>query len=382
MVRLLRRMSARGVEGKLASQLTLFLLLIFFAGANLLGQSVEPSGTIVPRSPQDYANLADIELASQPVIASPGHNGKPVKIATKYDVTKIGERGTGSGINFYSIDAEKALGKELSQQVESVCKILNDKVVNDYINTLGQRLVRYSDAKISFTIKVLDDDQVNAFALPGGYLYVNSGLILAAQNEAELAGVMAHEIAHVAARHGTKGATRTQIWNLASIPLVFVGGPVGMAIREISQLAVPMTFLKFSRGFEREADLLGIEYEYAAGYDPGAFVDFFERLDTQKKKPNFMARAFSTHPMNKDRIERAEKEIDTMLPPHDQYVLNTSDFVEMQYHLQQIKGLRPHLNGGPQGNKPVLHRHDADNPLPGSESPDSSDDGRPKLQRR
>jgi beta-barrel assembly-enhancing protease len=307
-------------------------------------------------------------------------SGKPVKVANKYDVSKIGERGTGSGINFYSIEAEQALGKQLSQEVEAVCKVLNDKLVNDYVNTLGQRLVRYSDAKVPFVIKVLDDDQINAFALPGGYLYVNSGLILAAQSEAELAGVMAHEIAHVAARHGTKGATRTQIWNLASIPLVFVGGPVGMAIREISQIAVPMTFYKFSRGFEREADLLGIEYEYAAGYDPGAFVDFFDRMNTDRKKPNFMARAFASHPMNKDRIERAQKEIDTMLPAHDEYIVNTSEFVEMQYHLQQIKGERPHLEKGLHGNKPVLHRREPDGQVPSDGQ--STDEGPPTLKRR
>jgi Zn-dependent protease with chaperone function len=384
-VLLLRRVSlVSGFERKSIFQFWLILLLGVFAGS-LQGQSLGTPGAILPRSPHDFANLLEMQQPPQPEVsqvAQPIAGGKPVKIATKYDVTKIGERGTGSGVNFYSIEQEQALGKQLSQEVEAVCKVLNDKVVNDYVNTLGQRLVRYSDAKIPFTIKVLDDDQVNAFALPGGYLYVNSGLILAAQTEAELAGVMAHEIAHVAARHGTKGATRTQIWNLASIPLVFVGGPIGMAIREISQIAVPMTFLKFSRGFEREADLLGVEYEYAAGYDPAAFVDFFDRMNNERKKPNFMARAFATHPMNKDRMERAQKEIDTMLPPHDQYVVTTSEFVEMQSHLQQIKGEKPHLETGPRGNKPVLHRHDSENSTPTSEAPGPTDDSGPKLQRR
>ena len=337
----------------------------------------EAPGAVMPRNPGDFASVLEMPIESLPSAVELAHpsSGKPVKIAAKYDVAKIGARGTGSGINFYSQEQEQALGKQLSQEVEAVAKVLNDRVVSDYINTLGQRLVRYSDAKIPFTIKVLDDDQVNAFALPGGYLYVNSGLILAAQTEAELAGVMAHEIAHVAARHGTKGATRSQIWNLASIPLVFVGGPVGMAIREISQIAVPMTFLKFSRGFEREADLLGLEYEYAAGYDPAAFVDFFDRMNTQRKKPNFMARAFATHPMNQDRVERAQKEIDTMLPSLERYVVNTSEFVEMQSHLQQIKGEKPRLETGPRGNKPVLHRRDSEGTPP-------ADDPPPTLERR
>ncbi len=322
-----------------------------------------------------------MDMQPQPLAppVAPAYTGhKAVKIDPRYDVNKIGERGTGSGINFYSMEQEQALGRQLSQEVEANCKLLEDKAINDYINTLGQRLVRYSDATVPFTIKVLDDDQVNAFALPGGFLYVTTGLILAAETEAELAGVMSHEIAHVAARHGTKGATRTQIWNLASLPLVFVGGPVGMAVRQVSQIAMPMTMMKFSRGFEREADTLGLEYEYAAGYDPEAFVDFFERVNTDRKKPNFMARAFSTHPMNQDRIQRAQKEIDTMLPAHDQYVVNTSEFVEIRTHLQALKGEQPKLEthrNGQKTNGPVLHRREPEGSIP-------VDDGGPKLQQR
>src|SRR5262249_54845740 len=234
------------------------------------------------------------------------------------------------------------------------------------------------DAKVPFTIKVMDSEEVNAFALPGGYFYVNTGLILAAETEAELAGVMAHEIAHVAARHGTRGATRSQIWNLASMSLVFVGGPIGLAAREVSSIAVPMTFMKFSRGFEREADLLGIEYEYAAGYDPEAFIDFFERISVQRKKPNFIARAFASHPMNDDRIRRAQKEIATMLPEHEQYVVNTSEFDEIKARLTQMVNAKMMLGvitGN--SNKPTLHRRDQAPPAP----QDTSDD-RPKLQRR
>jgi predicted Zn-dependent protease len=263
--------------------------------------------------------------------------------------------------------------------LEATSKLLDDPLVCDYVNKLGQRLVSYSDAKVPFTIKVLDDDQVNAFALPGGYFYVNTGLILAAQSEAELAGVMAHEIAHVAARHATKGATRSQIWNMASMSLVFVGGPVGMAVRQVTSIAVPMTFMKFSRNFEREADLLGIEYEYAAGYDPQAFVDFFERIASQRKNPNFVARAFDSHPMNQDRIRRAQKEIATMLPAHDQYIVNTSEFDEMKAHLLERFNARLALTADPSSDKPVLRRRENDGAVP----PDTGGtDDRPKLERR
>ena len=321
---------------------------------------------------QDDLRVVVVKPISQALGLPPAPitQSKHSKTPLKYDVSKIGDRGVEKGVNFYSYEREQALGKELSSQLEATSKLLNDPVVSDYVNKVGQRLVRYSDAKIPFTIKVIDDDQVNAFALPGGYFYVNSGLILAAQSEAELAGVMAHEIAHVAARHATKGATRTQIWNLASMSLVFVGGPVGMAVRQVSSLAVPMTFMKFSRNFEREADLLGIEYEYAAGYDPQAFIDFFERIASQSKKPNIVARAFDSHPMNQDRIRRAQKEIESMLPPHDQYLVNTSEFDEVKAHLLEkynVRLVRGADSGGDKGDKPVLHRRDSDSVPGGTE---------------
>jgi predicted Zn-dependent protease len=329
----------------------------------------------MPRTPSDFQRLLQLDHSPAAALSSPAKNAS--KIKTKYDITKIGERGVEKGVNFYSMQAEQALGRELAQEIEANCKLVEDPVVNEYVNRLGQRLVGHSDAKVPFTIKVVDSEEVNAFALPGGYFYVNTGLILAAETEAELAGVMAHEIAHVAARHGTRGATRSQIWNLASMSLVFVGGPIGMAAREISSIAMPMTFMKFSRGFEREADLLGIEYEYAAGYDPESFIDFFERISVQRKKPNFLARAFASHPMNDDRIRRAQKEIATMLPEHDQYVVNTSEFVEVKERLMQMVTEKTRLGiVDPGGNKPTLHRRDQQQP-----PPDNSDD-RPTLQRR
>jgi beta-barrel assembly-enhancing protease len=347
--------------------------------------SLPPGQDIVSLQTVLFPNLGDLavvrenhSLARANDFATLQHvaKSKSAKFPSKYDVTKIGDRGIEKGINFYSFEREQALGKELSQELEATSKLLDDPIVCDYVNKLGQRLVSYSDAKVPFTIKVLDDDQVNAFALPGGYFYVNTGLILAAESEAELAGVMAHEIAHVAARHATKGATRSQIWNLASMSLVFVGGPVGMAVRQVTSIAVPMTFMKFSRNFEREADLLGIEYEYAAGYDPQAFVDFFERIASQRKNPNFVARAFDSHPMNQDRIRRAQKEIGTMLPAHDQYLVNTSEFDEVKAHLLQRFNARLSLNAEPYTDKPVLHRRENDR------APAADTDDRPQLQRR
>ena len=274
----------------------------------------------------------------------------------KYDVSRIGDRGIGDGLNFFSLQKEMAMGRELAGQVEAQSRLISDPMVTDYINRLGQTIVRNSDAKVPFTIKVIDNDEVNAFALPGGYFYVNSGLIMAADNEAELAGVMAHEIAHVAARHATKALTRNQLLNLASIPLIFVGGPVVFAMEQAAGVAVPMSFLKFSRDAELEADLLGLEYEYSAGYDPAAFVQFFEKLGQEKKhKFALLAKAFSTHPMTADRIKRAQEEIQEYLPPRDEYMLDTSEFQEVKAHLSSVLNGRK-LMGPQNANRPILHR--------------------------
>ena len=262
------------------------------------------------------------------------------KLGKKYDIAKIGDRGIGKGMNFYSVEKEVALGREMSQEVEAQAKLFTDPVVNEYINRLGQNLVRNLDAQVPFTIKIVDSDEVNAFALPGGFFYINTGLIMAAESEAELAGVMAHEIAHVAARHATKQATKREIWSIASIPLVFIGGPAGMAVQNFVGLAVPLTFLKFGRNAEREADLLGLQYQFAAGYDPNAMISFLEKLqDKDKKKPNFIARAFATHPMNDDRIKRSQKVLEA-LPQHEEYLVTTSEFEEMKARLALLQDNR------------------------------------------
>ena len=300
--------------------------------------------------------------AQSPAKPKQASKQEAMALNSKYDITRIGDRGVGNRLNFYSIDKEQALGRELALQVEQQAKLFTDPVIDEYVNRIGQTLVRHSDAHVAFTIKVVDDEQVNAFALPGGFFYVNTGVLLAADDEAELAGVMAHEIAHVAARHATLNATRQQIWNMASLPLIFVGGPVGMAIRQFSSIAVPMSFLKFGRDAEREADFLGLEYQYASGYDPTAFVDFFEKLDADERgHAGFVARAFMTHPMSDDRIRRAEAELE-MLPPRDDYIVTTSEFDQVKARLisltrgRSVKSDKPGL--------PTLRKHTVidDNP--------------------
>ena len=286
------------------------------------------------------------------------------------DVNKIGDRNVGKGLDFYSVQREIDLGREMAHEVEAESHVLRDPVINEYINRVGQNLVRNSDAKVPFTIKVLDNDEVNAFALPGGFFYVNTGLILAADNEAELAGVMAHEIAHVAARHATKNQTRGEIFNLLSIPLVFVGGPAGYAAREVIGLAMPLSMLKFSRSAEREADMLGLQYQYASGYDPQEFVKFFEKLELgEKHHKNFLAKAFSTHPMTKDRIKRAQQEITQYLPARGEYIIDTSQFQEVKRRLETLED-EHRIDGGKIG-MPTLRKRT-----------EPQRDGAPKLERK
>ena len=304
----------------------------------------------------------------------------------KKDPDEIGNRDVGKGVNFYSIEKEIALGKGLAQEVERQAKIVNDPVIAEYVNRVGQNLVRNSDAKVPFTIKVIDSEEVNAFALPGGFFFVNTGLILKADNEAELAGVMAHEIAHVAARHGTRQATRGEIANLASIPLIFMGGWAGYGIRQAASVLVPVGFLKFSRGFESEADMLGLEYMYKSGYDPTAFVDFFEKIETlEKRKPGTMAKVFSTHPMTDDRIKAAQKNIQDLLKAKPEYVVTTSEFNDVKTRLYAMHNRRK--IDVKDENRPRLRRTPGSTtgPIDADEdgkTPKSDEDERPTLKRR
>jgi predicted Zn-dependent protease len=302
----------------------------------------------------------------------------------KKDPEQIGDRDVSKGVNFYSIEKEIAMGKQFAQELERQARIIDDPVISEYVNRVGQNLVRNSDVKVPVSIKVLDSEEVNAMALPGGFFYVNSGLILKADSEAELAGVMAHEIAHIAARHGTRQATRGQVVNLASIPLIFMGGWTGYGIRQATSVLVPIGFLKFSRGFESEADLLGLQYLYKAGYDPTAFVDFFEKLQSaEKKKPGTMNKIFASHPLTDDRIKGSQKNIEEILQSKPEYVVTTSEFNDVKSRLASLQNRRkvddkddnkPRLRKGPGGGT---------TPVEGDDKKGKGDeDERPTLKRR
>jgi len=306
------------------------------------------------------------------------------KTGSMKDVSAVGNRNVGcsKGMgNWYSLDKQVMWGKQFSEQVEQTSKVIRDPVVNEYINRLAQNIVRNSDAKVPFTVKVLDDDTVNAFALPGGYFYVFSGLILAADNESELAGVTAHEIAHVAACHAAREQTRGQWANFATIPLIFVGGGLGYGIYEAMGIAVPLTFMKFSRGFEADADYLGVQYLYNSGYDPKGMPDMFEKLAAlEKKKPGALSKAFDSHPQTPDRIEKTQSEIAQILPPKDQYVIDTSEFQDVKSRLAALENRRK-LDNPQDTNRPTLRRSNTgDSKDTGNQK--TNDDDRPTLKKR
>jgi beta-barrel assembly-enhancing protease len=325
------------------------------------------------------AALALFALVLPTVLVSSARAGDKKK-----DPDEIGNRDVGKGINFYSIEKEIGLGKQMAQEVERQAKIVEDPIIAEYVNRIGQNLVRNSDAKVPFTIKVIDAEEINAFALPGGFFFVNTGILLNADNEAEMAGVMAHEIAHVAARHGTRQATRGDLVNYGSIPLIFLGGWTGYAIRQGMGLAIPMGFLSFSRGFEAEADMLGLEYMYKAGYDPTCFVDFFEKVQSQeKRKPGTMSKVFSSHPPTDDRIRNAQKNIQELLKAKPEYVVSTSEFNDVKTRVVAMHSRRK-IDDAKDSGRPTLRRNpngqiDANGD---EKAPKADQDDRPTLKRR
>jgi predicted Zn-dependent protease len=320
---------------------------------------------------------------------------KGVKPGSEKDVNSVGNRGVGKGVNLYSLQREIAMGKQAAMEVEKTARMINDPVVTEYVNRVGQNLVRNSDAKVPFTIKVIDSDEINAFALPGGFFYVNSGLILRADEEAELAGVMGHEIAHVAARHGTKTATKGELMQLATIPVMILVpyGLAGYGIYEGLNLAIPMSYLKFSRDNEREADYLGLQYMYKAGYDPSAFVSFFEKIEAEERRhPGSIPKVFATHPPTPDRVQKAQEEIATILPARDEYVVTTSEFDLVKSRLRRIENKNKLEDKKSAGDKPTLRTRTeqqppastsgSQQPQAGSGSGDDSDPDRPVLKKR
>jgi len=355
------------------------------------GGDICSSGGLPPNAPSDSSD--DVQAAGMKSSADPHINpfkqAEPlpdgmmpgVKAGSIEDVNAVGTRNIGArGMgNWYSTESEIKMGKQYADMIEKSTKFITDPVVTEYVNRIGQNIVKNSDCKVPFTIKVIDSDQINAFALPGGFFYVNAGLILAADEEAELAGVMSHETAHVCAHHAAREMTRANYAQIGMVPLIMVTGYswTGYGIYEATQLLIPVTFLQFSREFEAQADYLGIQYMYRAGYDPQAFISFFEKIENlEKQKPGIMAKVFEDHPPTPDRIMASEREIAAILPPRDEYLVTTSEFNDVKARLARIENKRRIIDN--KKGKPTLRR--------ASNSPDSTDtssgSGQPTLHRR
>lgn len=325
----------------------------------------------------------DTTAATAPTANAP----KETHNKDKNDIDDIGDRkvgSTGKSLgDWYSIDTDIKLGKQYAMMVEQSSRMIQDPVVNEYVNRIGQNLVRNSDAKVPFTIKVIDSDDINAFALPGGFFYVNSGLILAADNEAELAGVMAHEISHVVLRHATREMTRANYASFASIPLIFVNSwGIYEAANMAMSLALPVTFMKFSRDFEAQADYFGLQYMYKAGYDPEAFISFFEKIRAlEKEKPGVMSKAFASHPQTPDRILKSQEEIREILPPRPEYIVDTSEFENVKARLAAFENGKKAIPDK-KDNQPTLRRTQTASSGQGQQQPGTNGDDRPTLSRR
>jgi predicted Zn-dependent protease len=334
-----------------------------------------PVGGDIPAAAVDPEKV--IEPGSQKINVKPGSIDDVNAVGNR----DIGARGMG---NWYSVDTEIKMGKMYASEIEKSTKFITDPVVVEYVNRVGQNIVKNSDCKVPFTIKIIDSDVINAMALPGGFFYVNSGLILNADEEAELAGVMAHETAHVCAHHAVREQTRMNYAQLGTIPLIFIGGWTGYGVYEAASFAVPMTFLHFSREFEAQADYLGVQYMYRAGYDPQAFITFFEKVQAlEKRKPGMVEKAFSDHPQTPDRILHSQNEIAHILPPRDEYTVTTSEFDDIKARLARIENKR-RLVDSKDTKKPSLRRAStgADDKNGQTGDSTSNSDDRPTLHRR
>ena len=340
------------------------------------------------------ATTKDTGKTQQTVATLPAGSGKA--LSTNEDPSMIGKRNINKGVIASmsgSTEKEVRIGRELAAEVDRQAKFIDDPMITEYVNRVGQNIVLHSDAKVPFTIKVIDSDEVNAFALPGGFFYVNKGLLLAADNEAELAGVMAHEIGHVAARHAMENQTKaTFLEYLALGGSIFLGGIPGMIYQNTAGLGLLGAFMKFSRSAEEEADKLGVQYMYAAGYDPTAMATMFEKLEAKnKKKPGLIARAFSTHPAPPERRASALA-LAARFPEHEEYVISTSEFQKVKARLLRLSNARASTAGAlPAGEdgapgRPTLKRRQptpddsTTNPDNGEQKPADKQEP-PKLKR-
>ena len=373
----------------------------FVLTASLLASSVAAVAQTTTTKPAEDTQKTnqtqpDQKKTTPAATTTTAKSNKP--LSTNEEPSMIGKRNINTGLIIPklsgSLEKEVRMGREAAAEVDRQAKFVDDPMITEYVNRVGQNIVLHSDAKVPFTIKVIDSDEVNAFALPGGFFYVNKGLLLAADNEAELAGVMAHEIAHVAARHAVENQAKGSLIEYAAIAgSIFLGGIPGMIYQNTAGIGILGLFMKFSRGAEEEADKLGVQYMYAAGYDPSAMATMFEKLEAKnKKKPGFIARAFSTHPAPPDR-RASSLALAARFPEHEEYVISSSEFQKVKGRLLRLSNARASTAGaiaaGDEGGapgRPTLKRRqptpdDGTATTPAEGEQPKSTEAPPKLKR-
>jgi peptidase M48-like protein len=368
--------------------LSIWTAALAFFPVSLYAQQTTPADIAKAKKDADAKDQAQTKAAP----TSSNSDLKPLSV--KEDPSQIGKRNiNGGGDKFWgwlggSQAKEMAIGRQLATEVEQQAKMIDDPMITEYVNRVGQNIVLHSDAKVPFTIKVIDSDEVNAFALPGGFFFVNKGLLLAADNEAELAGVMAHEIAHVAARHAMENAGKGQFLGYGLLAgMILTGGIAGTIIQNTAGLTQALAFFNFSRGAESEADMLGCEYLYAAGYDPTGMSSMFEKLASKNsKKPGTLSKLFSTHPQSIDRRD-ASLALVARFPEKDEYVISTSEFQRVKSHLLKISNAKAGITQDvdDDGNaRPTLKKRQPDSTDdPGDQKPgDSSSTDKPPVLKK
>jgi predicted Zn-dependent protease len=375
--------------------ITVLVLVTSMLASSLVAFAQTTQSTDQKQASTTTATQTDPKTTQTSAPTIPARSNKP--LATNENPDMIGKRNINGGIIAKmsgSTEKEVRQGREAAAEVDRQAKFIEDPIITEYVNRVGQNIVLHSDAKVPFTIKVIDSDEVNAFALPGGFFYVNKGLLLAADNEAELAGVMAHEIAHVAARHAVENQTKASLLEYAALGAsIFLGGIPGMIYQNTAGIGLLGIFMKFSRSAEEEADKLGVQYMYAAGYDPGAMATMFEKLEAKnKKKPGFISRAFSTHPAPPDRRASALA-LAARFPEHDEYVISSSEFQRVKSRLLRLSNARASSSGAIQAGddngapgRPTLKRRqptpdDTTTTTDGEQKPADQQQAPPKLKK-
>ena len=245
------------------------------------------------------------------------------------------------GFNLFSKEQDVQLGKESATEVEKKMKVVDNPELQAYIGTVGKKLTSSADAgEFPYSFKVVVDKSINAFALPGGPMYIHTGLLAAADNESQMAGVMAHEVSHVALRHGTNQASKQQMLQL---PAMLVGQTTGSGglLGTLSQLGINLgansVLLKFSRSAETEADLLGTRLMHNAGYNPAELANFFRKLEAEGGNQNKLVEMFmASHPNPGNRVQAVQKEAKSL--PSRSYNGETGQFRSMQALVAKVAG--------------------------------------------